>query len=756
MTRKTASHRKLLSKLPEALIILAYLLFVTYAPSWGALDSNTVKFMVLSVINIPAILLILLRPDYRRQAGLYGAFFRNGVGLAFTAFLLINLLSVTQAINIPAALIHMARLFPVFVAAYVVAVILLRDLDYLKLIVGLMVAMLLVDSLVAFYYIYRYVQGDFRLLMDITFIYANKNIFASAIFVKMPFAVYMLVFYSGRWQLLGGLVLAAAVLATLFLASRVFFLGLFLFSIAFVIYNLVYFFSTKKTRPLVLAGSYVGLLVVALFVFNFIQGRFYPETRDRRAGGIVEQIRFISREDRSTYDRLRLYRWTHELIRENPLLGVGAGNYKVSILKHENQESDFFNYAYHAHSDFLENTAQTGIAGGLIFLSIFLLMGWSFWRVYRRTEEPDAIYAALFLSAVGLAFYAMDALVNFPGDRPEMQVLFIMFMATGIAAGSRDYLSRRKDQPVRRTYLPFLLALPVLGLSVVSTGILNQAFRSAQLQRVAISEMRAERFGPADRIVGRFPGIPTIGLTGEAIATIEARYLMEEGRYREVIDHLKEAAGSPWDSRRELYLAMSYRRLDQPDSAMTYIRKAHELKPFNINVVRTYSGLLSEARRFDEAFKLLERAETHWRSFSGTPIEHRYRDYFRQLSQIREDVERMEELATLYDRGMSQFYTEDFSRARRTFEAYLETGDENPYVLTTYIYVLYMLDEYEESVEQINHFFLTHGVDLALLNLRGACLELMGDLEGACRDFRAAMQAGFESAAKNYRQFCED
>lgn len=758
-----------LSQLPEAIVIIAYILFVTYAPAWKTLDTNTTKFLVLSLINIPAFLMIVLRKEYRQQPGLLTGFFRSNVGLAFTGFLLISLLSFTQAINIPEAIIHFARLFSVFMAVYIVSTILMRDMGYLKMIFVVMTAMLVIDSTAVFYYIFQFTRGEIASLMDIKFIYGNKNIYASAIFVKMPFAIYMMIFYRRSMQISGGLALALAVIATFFLASRVFFLGIFLFSVIFVFSNFILFFVRKKPKHLVVAGAYVGMVMLGLVLFNYVQQTFYPETRDRRAAGIVEQLRLITKEDRSTYDRIRLYRWSFELIKENPVLGVGIGNWKVSILKHENQENDFFNYSYHAHNDFLERTVEKGVPGGLLYIAIFLTMFLNFWRSLKKTNGDDQLHAALFFSAVGLVFYSVDAFVNFPSDRPEMQVLFILFLSVGIAAGRKQALDGQeqlseteKHKPGKnRPLIIWLSALAVIVIASSASAALYQGFKSAQLQRIAISELRAVsanpelRISPARRIAGQFPAIPTLSLTGEPIATIEARYLLEEKQYEEVISLLKNNNASPYDSRRELYMAMAYRHLGKRYHALVYANLARELKPHNLNVVRIYSNLLTELGKHDAAYDLIDNTVAQWNTWRDTPHGTRYRPFIRELQNLRNEIQNLQKTRGPFTDAMALFEASDYAAAEKAFEAYFDLGADNPHAMVAYTWSLFNQEKYTETIESVNRFFITHGVDLALLNLRGECHRLLGDHEGACRDFGAAMRAGFQSAANNYRMFCQ-
>src|SRR5690606_731233 len=130
---------------------------------------------------------------------------------------------------------------------------------------------------------------------------------------------------------------------------------------------------------------------------------------------------------------------TLHLVQEEPILGVGLGNWKVRVLKEENLTSPGYVLNYKAHNDFLETTAETGLLGGLLYLSIFALIFWQFLRRFLSKDNNDEELSAFFLPAVGMVFYSFDALFNFPQDRPEIAALFALYAGAGMAFGDINF-----------------------------------------------------------------------------------------------------------------------------------------------------------------------------------------------------------------------------------------------------------------------------------------------------------------------------
>jgi putative inorganic carbon (HCO3(-)) transporter len=180
------------------LVILAYMLIPTFTPNLMAFDTNTPKFLAMAIVNLLAFILLLTNKQIREKPGSLGFFFKTNVGLVYLGFLAATLLSFFNAINVVESFLQLTKVFTVFSAVYILSVILMHDLRYLKWIVILVTGLLIFDSMSVFYYINEFIQGRISQITDIKSIYSNKNILASAIYVKLPCALWLLI-YGNRW-----------------------------------------------------------------------------------------------------------------------------------------------------------------------------------------------------------------------------------------------------------------------------------------------------------------------------------------------------------------------------------------------------------------------------------------------------------------------------------------------------------------------------------------------------------------------------
>jgi hypothetical protein len=210
------------------------------------------------------------------------------------------------------------------------------------------------------------------------------------------------------------------------------------------------------------------------------------------------------------------------LITEHPLTGVGSGNWKVAVLQYENlrvptEAFNEFTYMYKNHNDFLEITAETGIPGGLLFISVIALILFALIRAALTQAHEDEKLKAMFLAAFGALAYSVDAFFNFPADRPEIQVLFACFIAISIAFGQKtpippvpDKKKKTVKTPMIRRLQPVLFSIIFL-LMVFTARVLYLNVRSLSLQSKACSEITSGVYvSPSSYYLEQFPSIPSV------------------------------------------------------------------------------------------------------------------------------------------------------------------------------------------------------------------------------------------------------
>nr|NQU89177.1 O-antigen ligase family protein [Bacteroidota bacterium] len=516
------------------ILLMAYALVPVFIQNFDTWDSNGPKFLAIAFLNLISFVIFVNDPQFTRRPEIRSGFFRNLIGLTYTLFLLISLLSFFNAINLTESVLNFSKTLTVYLSAYVLFVIFKSNRGYLLHLTVALTILLLFDCLTVFYNMILYISRDVSSIMDIKSVYSHKNILASALFVKIPFALYLMFFSSGWQRRLGYFAGLSAILATLLLSTRAFYLGLALLLVALFIYALLRQTVVKKKGYLLSVARWAGLFILAVVLYTMAQQFLFPKNTDTIWNtGIVSRLSSIKADESSTSARLRAWKWSTQLIGENPVLGVGTGNWKIAVLKHENKTSPDFLYAYKNHNDFLEITAETGLLGGLTYIALFTLILFSFIKVSLKSLTNEDGLKLLFLCAFGILAYSVDAFFNFPADRPEIQLLLAIYIALAATYPKFEIQPKLADHPsrfrllFRKSYINKLVAAFVCILLIVCCWILILNVQSLYYQRRYIEDKRLKApKHQASYFVKGFPSIPSVNSFGSPIAVLKADYLI--------------------------------------------------------------------------------------------------------------------------------------------------------------------------------------------------------------------------------------
>ncbi|MDP2424617.1 MAG: O-antigen ligase family protein [Bacteroidales bacterium] len=623
MASKAKHHQKDKAKLSArpinisfGLIILAYIFIPTFAPNLMTLDTNAPKFLSLALVNLLAFSYIFLRSQISHKSSYLAAFFKTKTGWAYTGLLIIFLLSFTQSTNLQESAVQFVKVFSVFTAALIITTIVVSDLRYIKLIAIIVTGILVFDSLSVFYSINQYINGKISGILEIKSVYSNKNILASSIFVKTAFALWLFTFEKGWLKRVGLLTLFLAFTATLFMATRGFYVGIIFITIVFSAFVIIRYIRHDEKNHIGLLSGYFGALILAVLMFSATQRFYYPDKTSRHTQGVAGQLSTIRTYDASASQRIESWKWSFDLLKKNPLLGVGAGNWKIDILKYENRLKPDYIYLYKAHNDFIETAAETGITGGLLFLALFVLTALTFFRAFFAKDSTESSYKYSFLAASGVLFYSFDAFFNFPADRPEILVMFYLFLGIGIAISylqkSNSTQNRAKKTQQARPMITWGLGLIAVLLLLASTYIFALNFKSLKLQRTIFQEIKSGKLvSSSNRFLNQFPAIPNVSVWGESISTLKARYLINEQKYEKAIEILRDDLMNPYDGRREFFTAVSFNQLNMPDSALKYSLESYHLKPNYFRNLHLMMTLLDNQGRNEEITHSLDTYLAH-------------------------------------------------------------------------------------------------------------------------------------------------
>jgi len=797
--KQNTSEKKISDSKPVPIIFLliplTYVLAVTFTPNMMALDTNAPKFLALAIVNLFAFILILGNKHIRKSESAFKGLMSTNLAIVYAGFLIVAVLSFTQAINIKESLLQFSKLFSVFTATIIFALIFAVEGRLIKMLVILMAGLLIFDAFSVLYYIYQFIQGEIGNITEIKTIYSNKNILASSIYVKLPFAVYLLIFEKDWLKKLGWIALASGILTTFFMATRAFYLGLLLLTIIFIAYSLYYYLKEKDKQHLFILALYLIAVGFAYISFQLTQSYLYPKNKGNRyTQSIGKQMATIvsdKEEDKSKGLRLKAWEWSYELIKESPVLGVGVGNWKIAILKHENQDNKTYTYLYKAHNDFIENTAETGIPGGLLFLLIFVFSVLNFINFARSdTASKDLLFQSFFLSAAGISFYAVDAFFNFPADRPEILILFSVYISAGIASRYHHQTNSTNTEDEKTAVKETLFNRPLfkktsiglLGLLLFFiTFLFYLNFESSKVQRIAFQDINFANLSKTSAIFEkRIFEIPDLSAWGEPLNTVLARYLIKEDQNEKVVNILRETNSSPFDGRKELYMARAFKNLNMTDSALHYAEKAYQLKPYYFRNTHLLMTLMEEKDRAEDVPEIFEnylakddREVNAWIYASGFYALRGDFDKAYELIQQGKNVFPKDSLIlkqfvyinfkkfiepnqSFFNETVALYHKGEYINALKGFEQYTDKVPADANGFRFRAFTKYYLKDYQGVIEDVKFSLSTFGIDGSLLNLRGVCYRNIADNTNACEDFKKAMQIGNAEGKSNFERFCKE
>ena len=743
-----------------SLVLLGYAFITVLTPNLNTLDSNGPKFYTLAILNLVAYIIILIGNQMKPREDFHWSFFRTWIGFIYTLFLLVSLLSFFKALNTYESIINFSKLFTIFSSAYIISIILRHDKRYLYVIAISLSLLLIIDSLIVFYHIATsLLEGKGPNIGQIKSIYSNKNILSAAIFVKIAFALWLLAFGKGWMKALGGLTLFLAFMATLFMSTRSFYVGIIFLILTYGPFMFIRYYRKNEKRKIVMLTIYLSAAIILGFSLFTVALKFiYPES-----SRVDYSIDFISRLKTISPNQLggggqRVDTWgrSFNLIKENPILGVGTGNWKVDVLKYETPTSGAYIYMYKNHNDFIETMADSGIFAGLLFLGIFILIFANFIKAFLKArKEDEESYKWLFLPAFGLFCYFFDAFFNFPSDRPEIISFFAIFVGAGVAFSTPSIfltnILSRVTRHVSRNVSRVTLIMVFLSLMVGSIYIFYLNFVSLKLQRIAKEELNAGKLTSSSELfLNGFPAIPDINIEGEPIAVTIARYLITEEKYQQAIDLLKKNNSSPYDTRQEFFIAMAYLKMNQFDSSLMYTQKVYKLKPYFSGNVSLMSSSYEAKGDLTMALKVLN-DHIQLNTKNKEPVTD---IIYKQQADLTNRT-RIQQFKPVFDKAIASFNAKDYNNALKYFSEFIaqEPGVSQAFEYRAFCY--FYLNKFQLSNTDIERAIALDPSKPGYLNLHGVNLQMLGNSPAACADFQKAIEMGDKDAVNNYEKFCK-
>jgi O-antigen polymerase family protein len=789
-------------------LLIAYGYVTVITPNWMAFDSNATKFYTFAILNLVVVALVFFIKEFRERTQVLFGFFTNKMGIAYSLIMVMALLSFSKAINTEEAILHFFKIFTAFSAAWMVSALVIYYKEGIVVLALAMTILLCYDFLVAMDGIKGVIKGTTTDLA-IKGSYSNKNILASAMFIKIPFAIWLFYFRKENFlRIIGGIGVTLGTLAIFFMSTRTFYLATILTMVVFIIYGAIDFFILKRRETGVKVLTHVGLVVIAFGIFSFVQNYLYPQ-EVRQSTSFGARLAEVANQENQS-NNLRKTAWVitaTDMIPNDPLLGVGIGNWKVRFLEYENSYSSHYIYMYKNHNDFLELTAEVGIFGGLAFVAIFILAAFYFIKsTYKNKDSEQEQW--FFLPLFGLFAYSFDAFFNFPQDRPEIQALFGIYVGIAVGLAVLYFGKNNKERKLPTLAIGFIGAIAVVAM-VLGVIVERMYFDSSKIQRMVKEEQQGVRptKSPADYLIHNYPRIPNLTAVAEPVDVEKARYLIDEQKFDEARKILSSIHYHPYDARPEYFMAVSYFMEPEKklDSIYKYAHKARMIKPNFYGSLNLETFALNNLGKEQESIKLLkqylnlekdslQKEDPKWKkrlkSIFNVDINKEARIANRievqawnslaylleknnQFTEARAVLDsafvylptnqeiinnrnkiisrmQVEQFAPLYSEAMQFYMQQRYAEAIPIFTKFLEKVPAHIDGLRYRAISFYSTQQYQRAINDISQMEqLGITIDPVLNNYRASCYYMLGDRNNAKVFFQKAASEGNPDAQKN-------
>jgi O-antigen ligase/tetratricopeptide (TPR) repeat protein len=591
---KPATHGFSFSNTSDLLTILFCCLYfvVEFIPNLGATDDQGPQWVYLVLLDL-LIVAYFLNNKGEYSNAVY-AIFNSLFSKLYTALFVLAGISIFFAINRTEGWVCYVRFIATVVAFFNLAILLYKRQNLFPTLTIILAIIVLFQSIQELYFFFTQMSNfDLTgLILKLKGNAGNKNIFAASVLAKISFVLYGLYHNSGIKKLFYFFVFVLTVWLIYLLNSRTTFLALFsitLFYLAFCVFQ----FSKQKNKDILFfngGGIILGLLIAYLFSLmslNAAKSSFADESISGY-GNIIERMSTItSSEDESRNQRLFLWDHAFHYGLQHPIMGCGYGNWKFASIPPTKYLVDDLSVPVHAHNDFLEFFAELGFPGGLLYLSLFLTITFYTVRVVLSPTAGQDNKIIAFFSLLAMIGYGVDALFNFPIERPVNQLFFAFFAAVNLMAytGTDFRKPEESEEPKpSKTFsenLKYIYSFIAILLLLPSAYVTFLTFQSLKVQNRVIADLQNEPLKlPIEDVINAFPSMPNVTSSAQPIDGILGRYLYEKQRYEEALVYLDRGIkANPYIMYCEFLKADVYFAQNKGDSALKYASLAYFSKP---------------------------------------------------------------------------------------------------------------------------------------------------------------------------------
>ena len=556
---------------PSKVFIFLYLA-ICLVPISGSADIAMTQMVYLSGLNT---LCIAFFSFYKGQE--FKNSLREIVGykpiLLYVAFLIWGFISLYKSVNFSESfrvLFEQINFITAFILFLYNAAQLKLERDY---VVNVFIFILLLELLAILFLVVLDVKSGTFNLANRTSSYkgltGNINIAAFSIVLKLPFLFYKA--YKKRLVLLGYVMTFVAAFIIIYLhKTRAAILTLIAVGLSLVCF-VFYEYRTKK----ILNKRLLGFVLILGIIFSINRPLNSAFNSNQ---SVTARLATLNTEDTSVGQRLRYYTQAFETFTENPVLGVGIGNWEIYSIEKDAENIIGYTVPYHAHNDFLEILAETGLPGFILYFSVLLLPLFYVAKAFLRERNVTYLFFML-----PLIVYLLDSTFNFPFARPIQQLNLIGVLSLLILyLGSSDTSLMSTSKPIPNISSSILIFL-ILGLPFALYSSVR-VYNAYTQHYYLLGQFNANTYTQEiETITAYEETYPSLMPTTIPVATMKGMFhIRKEENYEIAKEYFKKGMKhNPYLKLSETMLSYCYLMQDSLDKAEFHAKNAFEKMPKN-------------------------------------------------------------------------------------------------------------------------------------------------------------------------------
>lgn len=422
-------------KLIYKINIVLYIIVGTI-PNLDALDKVSTQWLYLNVLNTISLSFYL----YKQYP--LNSILKNKATILFFCFFLWSLVSLFFAINRIESLVVLSQILAIVIAFFVL-MICFREIESPFKFVSNIISIFLLVEIAYIYAPFFTLDNAFSEIFNRSRLFqgfgANVNITAFSVIYKIPFFIFSI-------MQLKKLKFISYLLSLFVFASIIFISGtlnstrgaiLTYTSLApiLIIIAVIIFIKSKNYKFLILSSIY-SLSVLLSFPLNVLLADSYKVTQSSITNRISSLNALVDNEvklDESLTQRTNFYKQALNTIKNNPIFGVGIGNWKIKSIDTNKENIVGYVVPYHVHNDYLEIGAEIGLVGlGIYLFILFLSFKETVINFTKSIFTSSALkqnYLEVILISVFLFIWILDSNFNFPFHRPIELINLILLLA---------------------------------------------------------------------------------------------------------------------------------------------------------------------------------------------------------------------------------------------------------------------------------------------------------------------------------------